>query len=288
MTIRRRLRRRIRPATSEHVSSPLLYRYAAAAPEMGADALWAVEAHLEWCAPCRQRLGEAVARSNPEMTSLLARVHASLASEVARSPRMPTRRFPPWVSRWAPPGLRLRLAMTLVVLAAALGLDLLGATRLLPSLVLLVAPVAPLLGVAAVWSAGLDPAHELVVASPRAGLYMVLRRTLAVVVVVIPALTVAGWLAGASPVRWLLPCLAFTAGALALGEVIGLRWAAGGLALAWTAGVVAPSVLSARTPVVLEPASLPYWIGLIAVIAVALLLRRDAYNALRSEKWFVR
>ena len=122
---------------------------------------------------------------------------------------------------------------------------------------LLVAPVAPLLGVAAVWSAGLDPAHELVVASPRAGLYLVLRRTLAVLVVVIPALTVAGWLAGASPARWLLPCLAFTAGALALGELIGLRRAAAALALAWTAGVITPSVLTARTPVVLEPASLP-------------------------------
>ena len=78
---------------------------------------------------------------------------------------------------------------------------------------------------------------------------MVLRRTLAVLVVVIPALTVAGWLAGASPALWLLPCLAFTAGALALGELIGLRWAAGVLALAWTAGVIAPSVLAARTPV---------------------------------------
>ena len=115
----------------------------------------------------------------------------------------------------------------------------------------------------------MDPAHELVVASPRAGLYLVLRRTLAVLVVVIPALAVAGWLAGASPARWLLPCLAFTAGALALGELIGLRRAAAVLALAWTAGVIAPSVLTDRSPLVLEPASLPYWVGLIVVVAVA-------------------
>jgi hypothetical protein len=220
--------------------------------------------------------------------SMLASVQANLVSAVASSPRMPARRFTRWTSRWAPPGLWLQLAMTLVVVAAALGLDLAGGTRVLPSLVLLVAPVAPLLAVAAVWSAGLDPAYELVVASPRAGLYMVLRRTLAVLVVVIPALAVAGWLAGASPVRWLLPCLAFTSGALALGELTGLRWAAGGLALAWTAGVIAPSVLAARTPLLLEPASLPYWAGLIAVFAVALVLRRDAYKGLRSGTWFVR
>ncbi len=178
--------------------------------------------------------------------------------------------------------------MTLLVVAAALVLDLVDGSGLFPSVVLLVAPVAPLLGVAAVWSVGLDPAHELVMASPRAGLYMVLRRSLAVLVVVIPALTVAGWLTGASPARWLLPCLAFTAGALALGEVIGLRLAAAALALAWTAGVITPSVLAARTSVLLEPASLPYWAGLIAVMAVALVLRRNAYTGLRSNTWFVR
>jgi hypothetical protein len=176
----------------------------------------------------------------------------------------------------------------MLVIAAAVGLDLVGGTHLPTSLVLLVAPVAPLLGVAAVWSSGLDPAHELVVASPRAGLAMVLRRTLAVLVVVIPALTVAGWVGGASPARWLLPCLAFTSGALALGELIGLRWAAGALSLAWTAGVIAPSVFADRTPLVLEPASLPVWAGLIVVVTIALVLRRDAYKGLRSDTWFVR
>jgi hypothetical protein len=273
---------------SEHVTTAVLERYATGGAGIGADALWAVEAHLEACATCRERLAEAVARHSPETMSLLARVRANLATEVARSPRMPARPLPRRVARWAPPGLWPRLAMTMLVLAAALGLDLVGGGRLPLSVVLLVAPVAPLLGVAAVWSAGLDPAHELVVASPRAGLYMVLRRTLAVLVVVIPALTVAGWAAGASPARWLLPCLAFTAGALALGELIGLHWAAGGLALAWTAGVITPSVLAARTPLLLEPASLPYWAGLVVVLAVALAARRDAYTGWRSDRWSVR
>lgn len=273
---------------SEHVTMAVLERYATGGAGIGADALWAVEAHLEACAPCRERLAEAVARHSPETMSLLARVQANLATEVARSPRMPARRLPRRVARWAPPGLWPRLAMTMLVLAAAVGLDLVGGGRLPLSVVLLVAPVAPLLGVAAVWSAGLDPAHELVVASPRAGLYMVLRRALAVLVVVIPALTVAGWAAGASPARWLLPCLAFTAGALALGELIGLHRAAGGLALAWTAGVITPSVLAARTPLLLEPASLPYWAGLVVVLAVALAARRDAYTGWRNDRWSVR
>ncbi len=269
--------------TSDHITTAVLERYATGGAGIGADALWAVESHLESCASCRGRLVDSVARRSPETMSLLSHVHAGLTTKVARSAQMPVRRTPGWAARWAPPGLWARLAMTVLVLAAALGLDLAGRSSAFPSLVLLVAPVAPLLGVAAVWSVGLDPAHELVVASPRAGLYMVLRRTLAVLVVVIPTLTVAGWLAGASPSRWLLPCLAFTAGALALGELIGLRLAAGALALAWTAGVIAPSVLNARSPLILEPSSLPYWAGLIAVIAVALVLRRDAYTAIATS-----
>ena len=187
---------------------------------------------------------------------------------------MPTYRMPRRVSRWAPPGFWARLVMTLLVLGAAIGLDLAGSSGLPPSVVLLVAPVAPLLGVATVWSAGLDPLHELVVASPRAGLFLVLRRTLAVLAAVIPALAVAGWMSGASPATWLLPCLAFTAGALALGELIGLRWAAAALAdrvdrrCHHAERADRPGPLGARAH------SLPYWAGLIGVIAVALALRR--------------
>lgn len=271
----------------KHVPAVALQRYATG-DRSGADQVWAVEAHLERCGPCRERLGEAVARHSPETASLVAQVRTTLATEVPRSPQMPTHRLPRRVSRWAPPGFWARLVMTLLVLAVAIGLDLAGSSGLPPSVVLLVAPVAPLLGVAAVWSAGVDPVHELVVASPRAGLYLVLRRTLAVLGVVIPLLAVAGWMTGASPAGWLLPCLAFTVGALALGELIGLRWAATVLAIVWTVGVITPSVLTARAPLVLEPASLPYWAGLIGVIAVALALRRDAYKGLRSDTWFVR
>ena len=212
-----------------HVPTAALRRYATGDQRSERDQLWAVEAHLELCAPCRERLGEAVADHSPETAALVAQVRTKLATEVVRSPQMPVRRLPRRVPQWAPPGFWARLVMTMLVLAAAIGLDLAGSSGLPPSVLLLVAPVAPLLGVAAVWSAGLDPVHELVVASPRAGLYLVLRRTLAVLMVVIPALAVAGWMTGASPARWLLPCLAFTAGALALGQLIGLRWAAAAL-----------------------------------------------------------
>jgi hypothetical protein len=270
-----------------HVPAELLDSYAGAAA-IGTAARWTVEAHLESCGACRERLGEAVQRRSPATVAVLERVRAALDAEVARSPRMPARRrwLPGRAMWWATPALLPRLGMTVLVVLVALGLDLAdgAGNGRFPSLVLLLAPVAPLLGVAAAWSRGLDPAYELVTASPRAGLYLVLRRTLAVLVVVIPLLAGAGWLVGASPARWLLPCLAFTVGALALGELVGLHRAASGLALAWAAVVAAPSLLTAQPPLLLEPASLPVWAGLTAVVAVVMVLRRDAYTGLASGR----
>jgi len=247
-----------------------------------ADVLWAVEAHLETCAGCRERLGHAVMRRSRDTTVLIGRVRERLAAEVARSPQMPAGRRR---RRSVSPGLLPRMAMAVLVVLVAFGLDL--ADRhdgQLPSMVLLVAPVAPLLGVAAAWSRGLDPAYEMVVASPRAGLYLVLRRTLTALAVVMPPLSVAGWMVGASPVQWLLPCLAFTAGALALGAVVGLHRAAGGLVLLWALAVVGPSVVTARSPVLLAPASLPAWAALAAATIAVVLLRRGAYTMLHSGR----
>jgi hypothetical protein len=173
-----------------------------------------------------------------------------------------------------------------LVVLTAVGLDLVdgGAAGRFPSLVLLLAPVAPLLGVAAAWSRGVDPAHELVVACPRAGLDMVLRRTVVVLVVVIPALGVAGWVVGASPAVWLLPCLAFTAGALTLGEVVGLHRAATGLAMSWVAVAVGPSLVMGRPSVLLAAAGVPAWAAVTAAVTAVLLARRRAYTALASMR----
>jgi hypothetical protein len=250
-----------------HVPSGLLECYTHGGAGLGADVVWAVELHLEGCGRCRDRLGEAVTRQSPDTVDLLERVRAGLAAGVARGPRMPARRrwLPGWARWWATPVLVPRVVMTVMV-------------------VLLLAPVAPLLAVAAAWSRGSDPAYELVVASPRAGLDLVLRRTMVVVLVVIPVLVVGGWLVGVSPARWLLPCLAFTAGALALGEVVGLQRASTGLALGWAAVVVGPSLVTAEPSVLLAAASLPGWAAAIVVVAMVLVVRRGAYTGLASGR----
>ncbi|MGH9212508.1 MAG: zf-HC2 domain-containing protein [Acidimicrobiales bacterium] len=274
------------PTVTSHLSRPLLERYAAGALGTGTqDAAWTVEAHLELCAACRRVLADVVEHGTPpQLTALLQQVGARLSADVERSAQTPARGrlargAARWTRSWTAPATLPRLLMTVLVVAVAVGLDVAdGATGRFPSFVLLVAPVAPLAGVSAAWSRGLDPAYELVAASPRAGLDLVLRRTLAVLAVVIPALAAAGALVSVSPARWLLPCLAFCAGTLALGELVGLHRAARGLALVWAVVVVGPSVWLDRAPVVLDAAGRPAWLAALVGAAALLVARRRLYT----------
>ncbi|MGC9665714.1 hypothetical protein ACNTMW_04055 [Planosporangium sp. 12N6] len=273
-----------------HASPELLERYVTGDARVDPDVVWALEVHLESCPECRQRLATTLHRRDSAATALLERVRAGVDARVAGDAAHAgttgrDRRHRPVRTRalrWATPAVAPWLATTVLVVLTAVGFDLVTADEggRTPSLVLLLAPVLPLLGVAAAWRPGLDPAHELVAATPRAGLYLVFRRTLAVLAVVMPVLVVAGLAVGTSPARWLLPCLAFTTGALALGEIVGLARAAAGLAIGWAAVVVLPSLATARPPAVLDTTSLPAWAALTAVTSVLLIIRRDAYTRL--------
>ncbi len=257
-----------------HPGSDLLGRYARGDTDIAADQLWAVESHLETCAPCRARLA-------PD--PLADAVWADLAVVVDRTPQMPRtrRRLLTWVSPMAGPW----LAMILLVTFVALLLDRLSsATPDGISLVLLIAPVLPVLGVAASWGRALDPAYELTAATPRAGLPLVLRRTAAVLFVVMPGLFVAGWLTGASLAEWLLPCLTFTAGTLALGGLIGVTRAAITLVVLWTFAIVVPTIALARTSVVFDAAATPFWAALLALGLLVITLRRTAFTRLEASR----
>ncbi|MFD0823344.1 zf-HC2 domain-containing protein, partial [Micromonospora zhanjiangensis] len=222
----------------------LISRYAAGDVGLDDAAGWAVEAHLESCASCRALLVDAV---DPPTQDLLDRVARTVAAGIAVGPA-PVRRRP-----WRRTGV-LGRSLPWLAVAAGLMLAAVGFEKVypdLPSLVLLVAPVAPLLPVAAAWSRRTDPAWELLVSTPRNGLGLLLRRTLTVLAVVLPVLAAAGWGTGHSPALWLLPCLAFTAGSLALGALVGVDRAAVGLAAAWAAGVIVPSISVGHLPAVL-------------------------------------
>ena len=256
-----------------HPDAAAIAGYATGDPGLDDVTLWSVEAHLETCGSCRAELAAGL---DTGARGLLARVAVEVGRAVDAGPA------PARARRTA--GWRRSMAWTVVpwfltvvgVLFAALAVEQMFPAA--PSLVLMVAPVAPLLAVAAAWSRGTDPAWEIVSAAPRAGLGLLLTRALVVLVPLVPVLALVGRLSGQAPVRWLLPCLAFTAGSLALGSLIGVTRAAAVLGGGWLAGVILPSVLTARLPAVLEPGSWVGWALLTTVLALLTAARADAFR----------
>lgn len=255
-----------------HASTDLLRRYAGGDTDLEVGVVWAVEVHLEGCGECRARLAGVATAAGP----LVDQVWAALDLDLDTTPA-PARRVRR-LATWATPAMVPWLGMTVLVASLAFLVDL-ALSPDFPSVALLLAPVAPVAGVAAVWARGLDPAHEVVAATPRAGLYLVLRRTVAVLVTVIPLLALTTW---TSPARWLLPCLAFTVATLALGGFVGVRRAAAGLVAAWAVFVAGPSLVLVRSPIVLEPAAFWAWGAVLVVCAVVVRLRATVYTRLES------
>ena len=262
-----------------HLPEPALRAYASPRGGLAAGATWTVEAHLETCSDCRVALSAVLDDVAPDTARLIGLVGERLATGLDIEPATRRRRrFGRW-RRWLTPAMAPALQVTVLVIITALALDALD-TALdvgFPSLLLLIAPVAPLAAVAAAWAPGLDPAHELVASSPRAGLDLVLRRTLVVLAVVVPVLAISGMFTGLSPALWLLPCLALTVGALALGPVLGPARASLAVVGLWAIAVVSPSLVLREPPSVLDPANLPAWVAALAAAGAILAIRRRAY-----------
>ncbi|MFF7636903.1 zf-HC2 domain-containing protein [Kitasatospora sp. NPDC008050] len=273
--------------SEEHASLRLIDDYARGDAGMAPDTVWALEAHLETCALCRSRLADSVVTEAPGIAALVDTVRASLGPQLDAAVPMPSRRYRPrWVSAWVTPAMAPWLAMIVAVVLIALLLDAGGAALFgAASPELLIAPVLPLCAVAASWSRALDPAYELTAATARAGLPLLLRRTTAVLAVALPLLLVEGWLTGAmTAAQWLLPSLAFTSTALALGSFIGVTRAAAALVAVWAAVVAAPAWGTGRVPLALQPHQLPLWALLLAIGTGTVIARRNTYSALRNHR----
>lgn len=271
--------------SGEHASVRIIDGYARGDTDLAADEMWALEAHLEACRVCRDRLSASVTAQAPAVAALVGTVWSDLEPLLAGTAPMPRRRR--WTSRlsgWMTPVMVPWLVMVLGVTLLALLLDLADTGTGEVSLVLLLAPVLPVLGVAASWSRGLDPAYELTASVPRAGLYLVLRRTASVLVVVVPALLLGGWATGVAAAQWLLPCLAFTSTTLALGGVVGVTRAAAWLVAGWAAVVVTPTLAAGRTTFALRTEALPVW-GLVLALGIGVVIaRRGAYSVLGAHR----
>jgi len=252
-----------------HVPAGTLAAYAAG--ELGTDdaMAWPVEAHLETCPQCQQQLAGLVPAP---VRDILAEARTAVLAQARNGPRPVRRRRLRRLShRWASWSVLPWALVTLLAITAAFLLDDAFATR--SSLVLLLAPVAPLSGLALAWSRRWDPAWETVSGTARAGVELLLRRTVVVLATVLPLLAVVGWRLGANPALWLLPCLTFTAAALLLGGLIGVSRAAALLGGGWLLAVVLPALVTVRPPVLVQPESLRGWAGAAVALAVLALLR---------------
>lgn len=232
------------------------------------------EAHLDSCADCRSRL-----LPDPVTSELLGALGRAVIDELDRTPQY--RRASTWRRRFSAdlPLAWLVAAVGTCVLAGVLDVVAHTARSQRPSVLLLLAPVVPLLAVAAAWTPQLDPLHELTASTPSAGLGLLLRRTLVVLLAVVPLSALLGALTGvAPPTRWLLPCLALTAATVALGSRVGVHRAAAAVGAGWLALLVVPALVRQHIPTVLAASAAPGWLAVLVLAAAAGWSGRQGYQ----------
>ena len=263
------------PPQTWHVDGDLLAAYVAGAVDAITGA--SVEQHLTHCASCRADVRPHV---DPHA---LERAWAGIRDAV-ESPPLPlpirlARRCglsePTAVLLAAAASLRTAWLVSAFVAVgfATLAAGLSHGTALAPFL--LVAPLVPVLGVAAAYSPQQDPLETLVVTAPHGRTRLILTRTLAVLVSVLPFTALLGlllpgpdWLA----VAWLGPALALVPVLLALSSFVGPRSGAATVAIAWS-GVVVFSVRGLPSTWPVEASQQVVYLCLALVSAAVLLVR---------------
>lgn len=226
---------------------------------------------------------------------------------VAEASAVPARRTAPGAAHrlgravWAA-GPALRGAWVGALLLVALGAVALAYVGGLGSaarpLLLVVAPVLPLAGVGLSYGRRTDPLHEIIAASPGGGLRLLLIRTAAVLSVTVPVLALAWAVLPASAggpgvLAWLLPGLAMTLGALALGSYVGCLTGASSVAACWAAAVTVPALGTLPTGLDESPAEAAgyfagaaaqgAWAAAAVLCAGLLALRRRSFDHLEKS-----
>jgi len=196
-----------------------------------------VEAHLMSCVACRKALAESGGSRAAAETE---RRWSSLTDVVDRPRSSPLARIgvstPPLRLAWV-------AALLLVFVVPVLVRLIVGAA--VPTLLLALAPIAPSIAVALAYREVADPAGEMALAAPMAGLRLISARALLVGAVAAPVGVLAAFLLGLPlhvAVAWLLPGLALSALVLLAGTTrLDPGVVAGVLGVAWALGVAGPS-----------------------------------------------
>jgi hypothetical protein len=268
--------------TEWHVPDEELRRYAdrGSAPPW----LWSTEAHLAACPGCRQRLADVV---DPSLVSAgWSRLDAELDAPkpgplegilVRLGVREHTARL-----LAATPTLRLSwLSAVAVTLAFTATAAHLARAMAVPILFLAVAPLLPLVGVAASFGPGVDPTYEMALVAPLHTFRLLLLRCAAVLTTT-TVLSVGASLAlpeyGLVVLGWLVPALALTLLSLALTPRLGPVVAAVVVGVGW-AVLLASTVRfgTGESMIFTRSGQLSLAVGA-AAAAVALLKARPAFE----------
>lgn len=226
------------PTDDRHLPTPWVTAYAEGS--LDPDLLGHAEPHLRHCRRCADAVNDAVLLGPYRMS--LDAVHTALLDGIGGgppaspapppSPRTARRTGPPpWLA--VTQGLRLSwLVSVLCVCGLGVGLSQFSGSDKPRVLLLLLAPVLPVLCVAGSYGGRADPFAEVTRTTPAGGLRVLLLRTAQTLVVCVPLLTGAAALmprsSDQSPYTsagWLLPCLAVTLATLLLSSYWG-SWVA--------------------------------------------------------------
>lgn len=264
-----------------HVDAGLLRAYVAGTTDGVVSA--SIEQHVLRCSTCRAELAAV-----PPVAVGLDAVWGRVRDEI----EVPAPTLVERIARWlrVPSSDARLLAATpsltpswFAGLAAVVGLALVAATygRGQPvALFLLVAPLLPLLGVAASFDPNLDPSHEVASVTPYPTLRLLLLRATAVLATSLPVVAVTAallptttWIA----VGWLLPALAFSLAVLALAPWVPMAHSATAIAVMWS-GAVLGAAIGHDVVAVVAPVLQPVYLSIAVAAGVLITVQARRLN----------
>ncbi len=283
-----------------HVEGALLERYAAG--DLADPAALSIEAHLVGCARCRS-----TAAPHVDVTRLDS-VWGEVEEEVDAPRRTIAERALRRVGVSDTTARLLAVTPTLRVpwittVAVVLFMAVLGSHSHIGQrsdlLLLVLAPLVPVLGTAMIFGSGSDVTAEVAMAAPMSNLWLVLMRTASVLVT---SIALAGFASLLTPqatwmaVAWLIPALALTTATLALASRFRPISSAAVVATVWALGVVGNEAVAAGgwrglhtagpiQALAFHPAGQVVLFGVAVLAAAVIGLRRDWFEIEMEGAW---
>ncbi|MEV4622209.1 hypothetical protein AB0J74_26295 [Asanoa sp. NPDC049573] len=256
-----------------HVPDDDLRRYAGRG--LAPPLLWSTETHLAACPGCRSRVA-AFVTVDDGWARLDAALDAPRPGPVERL--LVAVGVPDHTARLltATPALRLSW---LAAVGVTLVLTALVAHAVNPTVFLGVAPLLPLLGVAASFGPGIDPTYEITVTSPVHGFRLLLLRCVTVLAANIMLGAVASVFLPGFTAGWFLPSLALTVATLLLSSRVSPVFAAVGVGAVWVL------VVSWAGPLPFSTAGQLSLLAAVALFSVLLARRAAVFDVLPTRRF---